>query len=603
MCSFTFRLVDGGLMFLLLSLTRISAQREMSLNPTTIGHYTESPCKLFGRYETTVTEGEALRLPAYYDLSQLVWASVTEFTWYRNRTQELPSSEEERVHHHGPVLFFLPLLINDSDQYYTYWRKAADTCHIFVTEVIVVKAQPFDHSVLFNDISESAYNIAIPCPEPVEKLCQDGKENLAWYKNFSPIPNKSERNLWVYGASKADEGIYTCVCTWEHNGTVLNTSASRRLKIRAPSASHPPQINLPRNGSTETTDLCRDHTWIKFFIDTTKKLRCEVFCGQNIEDNCHVWWEMNGVKVRSQQQGYSVNTTSEVEVSSMRSIFTAILTIKTVTMKDLQSKFTCVAMNEQQWIYAVVTLKLRGFMFMCLCVVLVFFFLLAAVAVKVFDIDLALFFRGVFKCYGRSEDGKVYDAYVVYQMYGVNKDMEEKVYHFVSSVLPTVLEQKCGFRLFIHGRDDLPGEDRMELVEACMQLSRKLIVILTPSSSTWSASGGQGSWGCSSSLTTADDYDCQVGLYQVLVHSEMSVILIQLGDMGEGGYTHLPPGLQHLVRKSVPLMWQEGRRGSMLPNSSFWKRVHYMMPWPRHSTSYNNQLMTVLCEPSEGLRA
>ena len=44
----------------------------------------------------------------------------------------------------------------------------------------------------------------------------------------------------------------------------------------------------------------------------------------------------------------------------MRRIFTAILTINTVAMRDLQSKFTCVAMNDQKWNYAVVTLKLRG---------------------------------------------------------------------------------------------------------------------------------------------------------------------------------------------------------------------------------------------------
>ncbi|CAB1347228.1 unnamed protein product [Coregonus sp. 'balchen'] len=236
-------------------------------------------------------------------------------------------------------------------------------------------------------------------------------------------------------ASKADEGIYAYMCTWEHSGRVLNTSAFRRLKVQG----------------------------------TTKKLKFEVFCGQNIEDNCHL---------------------CEVEISQRRSVFMAILTIDTVTMMDHQSQFKCVAMNDQKWISAVVSLKPKGL-----------------------------------------TETSSYDAYVVYQIDGVDKGMEEKVCQFVSSILPTVLEQKCGFRLFINGRDDLPGI----------------------------GSGGQ--WGYSSSLTPAEDYDCQVGLHQALVHSAMSVLLIQLGDMGEGDYTHLPPLPAAPIPQECPFKVAEGKAG------------------------------------------
>lgn len=54
-------------------------------------------------------------------------------------------------------------------------------------------------------------------------------------------------------------------------------------------------------------------------------------------------------------------------------------------------------------------------------------------------------------------DGKIYDAYVLY-----TKSSEGRsiccLETFVRRILPGVLEEQCGYNLFILGRDDLPGE-------------------------------------------------------------------------------------------------------------------------------------------------
>lgn len=101
----------------------------------------------------------------------------------------------------------------------------------------------------------------------------------------------------------------------------------------------------------------------------------------------------------------------------------------------------------------------------------------------------------------------------------------------------------------------------MNLIQTKIQLSRRLIIILTPGAS------------AEKSSDSPEEYDLQVGLHQALVQGETGVILIQLGQMQD--YTHLPLGLQHLLCKNSPLLWRDGESS---PNSRFWKRVRYRMP-------------------------
>lgn len=60
-------------------------------------------------------------------------------------------------------------------------------------------------------------------------------------------------------------------------------------------------------------------------------------------------------------------------------------------------------------------------------------------------------------------DAKSFDAYVVYQMQSGDNVTEDTLCKFVTKILPSVLEEKCGYRLFIHGRDDIPGEGELIL--------------------------------------------------------------------------------------------------------------------------------------------
>ncbi|KAM9342296.1 interleukin-1 receptor-like 1 [Pholidichthys leucotaenia] len=363
---------------------------------------------------------------------------------------------------------------------------------------------------------------------------------------------------------KEDDGIYTCVCTWPHNHKMLNSSGSMRLVHEEIKVFPPVQILVPST---------REQIAYEGF---ETKLKCSVLCGTNAERDCSATWEING-KPFSKRDGYSQSFKIVTEKPSDNTIATAVLTIDRVLAKDFQNEYKCKGTNYYTTSHTTLILKqgesIIPLVVGVLCILLLCVF--AIVLIKCFAIDIALFFR-LYHRQSHNQDTMVYDAYVVYQTQSMDKGTEDKLARFVTEVLPSILEDKCGYRLFIRGRDDVPGEDHIELVEKRISQSRRLMIILTPGSGSGSENADQ----CPDSpqTSTTGGYDWQVGLHHALIQRELSVILIQVGDTGPQGYTHLPPGLQHLIRKNAPIRWPESSRTASAWNSRFWKRVRYLMP-------------------------
>uniref|UniRef100_A0A8C3AIE3 TIR domain-containing protein n=1 Tax=Cyclopterus lumpus TaxID=8103 RepID=A0A8C3AIE3_CYCLU len=465
----------------------------------------EPQCEGFDVESFYLLEGEAF----YFEPYALDSGPLDKmFTWFRknnnNKTENITSDENEDVHHHGGALFFLNPLIKDSG-FYTA-RTKQPSC--------VLRSVEF---VQLSDLFDSFFISLFKLLHVSRPLLQDSKL----------LQDNHKDHLWIYNMAKADEGIYTCICTWTHNGKEYKSSGSRSLEMEGEAAF-----------SAFYLLLLKIHGSLKSCIALANILI----------DSCIYIYIYIYIYIQYIYIYIQVNLRP-----SSTTISTAILTIDKVSAQDFKATFEC----RGQGMYKLEsTLASRGI----LC----------------FAIELVLFFRPCFPFSCCDKDGRLFDAYVVYQMQSPDKVTEDTLGHFVAKILPSVLEDKCGYRLFIHGRDDVPGEDRLELVEDRMKQSRRLMVILTPGSGSESESSDQHS--VSPQNPEIGGFDWQVGLHHVLLQREMSVILIQLGDQGPQGYTHLPAGLQHLILKNAPIRWPEGSRGAGTRNSRFWKRVRYLMP-------------------------
>nr|XP_006127707.1 interleukin-1 receptor-like 1 [Pelodiscus sinensis] len=489
-------------------------------------------------------------------------------TWYHTQTNlPIPAEEGERIFSSGRFLWFLPTAKEDSG---TYTCFVCDFSKCTMPSTVSVMVYPYKRGICFpsrirypNDTGTLTSG-KIVCPTI------DNYENatiVKWYKDCKPLQGPSEKYLmrekylFIKCPPKTDEGYYTCYFTYMHGGNVYNVSATRRFIVEE-TVSSPilAQIQYPTDNSV-----------IQVELGSPVNISCKAFLGIGKQNIAVVTWNVNETKAEALNSLRFQVDCQFFRESDRRYYGESILNIEKVKEEDLLSNFSCTALNEMGFVMHKVMLQLKvpghhhnTYLIIGILVLLVIIALLVILH-HFFQINIVLLCREIFKPYKTQNDGKIYDACVIYPKNRTNE--ANFVEYFVHQILPDVLENKHGYKLCIHGRDMLPGEDAANAFEMRILKSRRLIIILTPQ------------------LIECEEfaYEHQIALYNALIQNDIKVILLEMETIGD--YKGLQESLRHIIKQQGTIKWKEKHTQSpYASNSTFWKHVRYHMP-VRHKSS------------------
>ncbi|KAK1327688.1 hypothetical protein QTO34_012833 [Cnephaeus nilssonii] len=469
--------------------------------------------------------------------------------WYYSETnQSVTTQKGNRVFAEGERLKLLPAKAEDSGVYTCILRGSTfnKTGHVNVT---IYKKQPgckIPDDLIYSTTTGSEKNSKIYCP------------TIDLYNWTAPVE-------WFKDCKLLQGSSYTVTATRSfafHNENGFSL--------------FPVIIAPPQNATQEVQ------------IGKAVNITCSACFGKGSQLLAAVLWQVNRINVGKLGEARIWEEQEQNQSSSNAlACLSSVLRIADVREEDLLLKFQCLALNfhglkrhslrlrrkepiDRQSTYYM----LAGFGILLMLINIMMIML------KVFWIEVILLWRDIARPYKARNDGKIYDAYVIYPR--THKDSPEgncSVEYFVHQILPDVLENKCGYNLCIYGRDLLPGED--QALFSLSFLTRRghgggdqhptepgHIFILTPEAAH------------SEELA----YEQEVALHSALVQGDSKAILIEVpAPGGPGGLqlAGLPGSLQHLVEVQGTIKWREDHVANKRSlNSRFWKRVRYHMPVP-----------------------
>ncbi|XP_037345469.2 interleukin-1 receptor type 1-like [Pungitius pungitius] len=545
--------------------------------------------------------------------STLVSPEVFNFTsvpynisWYDPGGREM-SNQSGHVLVSGATLWFLDLKIEDSGDYVSIVRTLS-RCFRQATKLEVdppVTRECGRPRKALQKLTNKVTNIlSCPLKDYISKLdSYNVSSHVTWYRGCERIMDRTDRYTYLDTARLKIDGVernnnqnYTCTLRFTLGGMERSVSETIEALV-SEKYSMPPQVHEPTNEI------------IKAPFGSNFSKRCLVFVPCVGKPDVDVFWrkgDFSYIFKTSIDRIYICKKRTWNQERPITGVWLErMLMIPKLMEEDFNINYTCVVQSSRGIATSYFTLlpadpniivpigsALGGVMVL---------FIVSIVTYYVFKLDIVLWFRRTFPIlYTNTDcDGKSYDAYVAYPQHcalGFSKQVEA----FALCTLPQVLEMACGYKLFIAGRDCMPGAAVVDSVEENIQASRRLLLIYTAATFTDKRhASSTGSNNNNNNVSQSEDVysdtrqqlECVTAMHRALLERSLKVILVELEPISPAQLALFPESVRHLRKKQGAVRWWKnpnartsedeetgGPAASLSPSSRFWKEMRYRMP-------------------------
>ncbi|XP_077435386.1 interleukin-1 receptor type 1-like isoform X1 [Vanacampus margaritifer] len=421
-------------------------------------------------------------------------------------------------------------------------------------------------------------NNSVPCKlGPVLRLSD--ASNVQWLKDCRPVKREGAKislrdgGLRLFNARQEDAGTYTCLVDVSFDNRTYTAARSVRLDI----------VELVQTVLLEPEVIQQQLQVLTVDMGARVELKCSALVGysHNVTD---MFWIVNGSFADGDPE---LQESSNFIPSKGHVLGKSTLTILRVLPRFLNVSIRCRIQSHRavkdcpmqlrqanhSWFYTSVAVGVATSLLLLLVFLLVFF-----------KVDVMLAYR---KLYGyfvtpQDADGVPYDA-LVSVVPAAGAEMSSSVASdFALLMLPGQLEERHGYRLFIAGRDDSPGEATHDSMAAIMRRCRRLIIVVSAKETDKEENKKEELEEEEDKKETKEwrpfcledrqlSYEQKLGLHDALTQNTPTVILLEID--GPPDYGHLPQSLAYIKRRQGALTWRKNKR-----NRLFWKELRFLMP-------------------------